>query len=239
MKGHVPNWRHLTLATNAGRLLRGRFTGLTIVLLTLTLIATLLPVGEMREILVDLAFSILLVFAVRSVSRPMRLATVIFAVPVFVGLWTLHYPASHIHRSTVFMLTTAFLAYLTFVILIDVLRDEAVTADTIVGAVCVYVLLGMGWGSAYALVEMLSPGSFVVSPALAAAAAWSVPTKPVAPLLQYYSLTTLATLGLGDITPLSSPARVLTAVEGLTGQLYLAVLIARLVGIQSSRARKE
>jgi hypothetical protein len=239
VKGHVPNWRHLTLATNAGRVLRGRFTGLTLILVALSLLATLLPPGELREILVDTTFSILLFFAVRSVSRPLRLATMILAVPLFVGLWTLHYPASPIHRTTVFALTTSFLAYLTFVILIDVLRDEAVTGDTIVGAVCVYFLLGVGWGNAYALVEMISPGSFVVSPALAAAGSWSVPTKPVTPLLQYYSFTTLATLGLGDITPLSAPARALTALEGLSGQLYLAVLIARLVGIHSARPRRE
>jgi len=56
------------------------------------------------------------------------------------------------------------------------------------------------------------------------------------PLLLYFSLTTLSTIGFGDITPLTLPARYAAVAEGITGQFYLAILVARLVGMQMSRA---
>ena len=56
------------------------------------------------------------------------------------------------------------------------------------------------------------------------------------PIFIYFSLTTLSTIGFGDITPLSLPARYVAVAEGITGQFYLAVLVARLVGMQMSRA---
>jgi hypothetical protein len=54
----------------------------------------------------------------------------------------------------------------------------------------------------------------------------------VFPILLYFSLTTLSTVGFGDITPLTLPARYAAVAEGITGQSYLAILVARLVGMQ-------
>jgi hypothetical protein len=56
------------------------------------------------------------------------------------------------------------------------------------------------------------------------------------PILIYFSLTTLSTIGFGDITPLSLPARYAAIAEGITGQFYLAILVASLVGMRISRA---
>ena len=57
----------------------------------------------------------------------------------------------------------------------------------------------------------------------------------VFPILVYFSLTTLSTVGLGDISPLTLQARYAAVTEGITGQLYLAILVARLVGMQMSQ----
>jgi hypothetical protein len=56
------------------------------------------------------------------------------------------------------------------------------------------------------------------------------------PIFLYFSLTTLSTVGFGDITPLTLQARYAAVAEGITGQFYLAILVARLVGMQMSRA---
>ena len=56
------------------------------------------------------------------------------------------------------------------------------------------------------------------------------------PILAYFSLTTLSTIGFGDITPVSLQARYAAVAEGITGQFYLAILVARLVGMQMSRS---
>ena len=117
-----------------------------------------------------------------------------------------------------------------------VLGDPVVTTDTVVGAICAYFLLAVTFGNAYALVEVLSPGSFLLTPALAADVHWSPPTSPITPVLQYFSFSTLTTLGFGDVTPLSRGARFLAVIEAIAGQLYLAILIARLVGIHTSRS---
>ena len=60
--------------------------------------------------------------------------------------------------------------------------------------------------------------------------------QQVIPVLIYFSLTTLSTIGFGDITPLTLQARYAAVAEGITGQFYLAILVARLVGMQMSQA---
>ena len=56
------------------------------------------------------------------------------------------------------------------------------------------------------------------------------------PVLGYFSLTTLSTIGFGDITPLTLQARYAAVAEGITGQFYMAILVARLVGMQMSQS---
>ena len=184
------------------------------------------------------AFTVLLLLAIRIVGQRLRVATVAFVVPTLIGHWIEHLSDSSIHRIVGLGLATVFLAFLTLVIMFAVFRDETVTFDTIFGAVCAYLLLGVTWGTAYALLVVISPDSLSVSPALAHASGWGEPISAFTPVLQYYSFTTLATLGYGDVSPLSPGARALSVMEGLGGQLYLAVLVARLVGIHTARALK-
>lgn len=233
--GHERGWWSPSVITPA-RLLSTRFTGLTIVLMIVLLSVSAINEKGLRDLVVGLGFSVLLLFAIRTVGRRLRILTLALAVPTFIGHWTLQLSNSLMLRATGFLLTSLFLAFLTMVILMAVLRDASITADTIVGAVCAYFLLGVTWGTAYALVALVSPGAFSVSPALATAAQWSAPSLPITPLMQYFSFITLSTVGFGDISPLSGGARTLTALEGITGQLYLAVLIARLVGMHTARS---
>jgi hypothetical protein len=118
-----------------------------------------------------------------------------------------------------------FYAYTTVVILLHVLKDREVTADTLCGAVCVYLLMGMTWMMAYVLLEGTQPGSFA-SPETALN--WSD--------LLYYSFATLTTVGYGDVAPLTSKARSLSFLEAVFGVLYVAVLISRLVGAYLARS---
>ncbi len=99
---------------------------------------------------------------------------------------------------------------------------EKVTADTLFGAVSIYLLMGITWAVTFRFLEFLEPNSFqgLVD---AEGARWSQ--------FLYLSLTTLTTLGYGDITPLSDPARVWANLEAITGVLYVAILVARLVSI--------
>jgi hypothetical protein len=108
------------------------------------------------------------------------------------------------------------------VLLLQVFRDGPVTHSRIQGAIAVYLLFGIGWAHAYHIAEFLHPGSFNTT---------AGPMTNVSDWV-YYSFVTLTTVGYGDITPVRPIARSLSIGEALTGQLYLAVLIARLVAME-------
>jgi voltage-gated potassium channel len=101
-------------------------------------------------------------------------------------------------------------------------------------AISVYLLLGFTWGLFYIVLHHVQPLAFNLGgpPAPDAGAT----EQKVFPILIYFSLTTLSTIGFGDITPMTLQARYAAVAEGITGQFYLAILVARLVGIQMSQA---
>lgn len=97
-----------------------------------------------------------------------------------------------------------------------------INTNRIVGAICVYLLLGVIWAMAYTLVDLASPGSFAgFSPTgdLGFDSEWL-----------YFSFVTMTTLGYGDILPVSATARGLAYMQAIVGQFYIAVLVAGLVG---------
>ena len=107
--------------------------------------------------------------------------------------------------------------------------------DAVLGACCVYLLLGIGWSGIYSLIEWAAPGSFNLPVAARAGAS----TGWIELELIYFSLITMTTVGYGDITPASDPARIVAAVEALLAQLYLAIIIARLVGMELVHRERE
>jgi voltage-gated potassium channel len=127
-----------------------------------------------------------------------------------------------------------FIVYVTLSELRSVLKHREVSAETICMAVSVYLLMGFAWGFLYAIIFQLNPDSFsglvVLKPGV------PIDFHPIFPVLGYFSLTTLSTVGFGDITPVSLQARYAAVAEGITGQFYLAILVARLVGMQMSRS---
>ncbi|MDV2482717.1 two pore domain potassium channel family protein [Methanoculleus sp. Wushi-C6] len=159
------------------------------------------------------------VYAVSNRRRQVVIAALL-AVPAF-GLGWLYIitgvPALGTAES---IFTLLFYAFTALICLLRVVSARRVTSDTISGAVSVYLLMGLTWATAYSLVETVNPGSFASSQP---DAAFTFPT------FIYYSFVTLATLGYGDITPLTDQARSLALLETVSGTLYIAVLIARLV----------
>jgi voltage-gated potassium channel len=118
------------------------------------------------------------------------------------------------------------IAFFAVSILGYVLRSGSVTVDRIFAAICVYTLIGFAWTFAHAFLEEIAPGSFASLPETG-------PTNDVARVLglRYFSFMTLTTVGYGDIIPRSPAARTMAVMEAVMGQLYLAVLVARLVGL--------
>ena len=105
-----------------------------------------------------------------------------------------------------------------------ILRSQSVTLELILGAINIYLMVGLAFALMFGLIEHLQPGSFS-----GLAEQMNVPD----PILNfvYFSFITLTTLGYGDITPLSQYATTASFTEAVFGQLYLAILVARLVGL--------
>ncbi len=118
-----------------------------------------------------------------------------------------------------------FYGSVTWVLLHYIFAMPRVTRDVLYAAVAVYLLLGAVFVALFGVVETLQPGSFLDN-----AAPVERPFLPWQTLI-YYSYATLTTLGYGDVLPLSGWARSLATLEAVIGVLYLAILMARLVGL--------
>jgi len=136
------------------------------------------------------------------------------------------------------LFSMAFLGLTIVLILAQVFASRRVTFNTIAGALCVYLLIGTCWAIGYSLLEVVEPGSFSINTLADADAAMRYGDE-YSLYSTYFSLVTLTTLGYGDITPLTPAARMSTAVEAIVGQLYLAVLVARLVGLHIAQAQAD
>ncbi len=124
-------------------------------------------------------------------------------------------------------------AFITLSELRSLLKQKEVTGETISMSISVYLLLGLTWGLLYIAINHLQPQAFSFGTSTASG---PLAEQQLFPVLVYFSLTTLATIGYGDITPVTLQARYAAVAEGITGQFYLAILVARLVGIYMSRS---
>ncbi len=134
--------------------------------------------------------------------------------------------------------TLAFIGFVLGVILHAVLEQRRVMLDTVLGGVCVYLLLAVFWVELYALVEALDPGSFRVGGKPLPEGAVDRQYASYGPF-SYFSLVTISTLGYGDIVPVTPVARMVASLEAVVGQLYLAIFVARLVGLHLAQDRDQ
>jgi hypothetical protein len=137
------------------------------------------------------------------------------------------------------VLLTLFLLYTTVTVLLRVFAEETVTTDTLSAALCVYLLMGYLWGSLYGLLFLLTPGGFQLPVGWTPAREQGIATDVPMNLMTYFSFTTLTTLGYGDVLPISGSARAAVILEAVLGHFYLAVLVARLVGLHIAGTRRQ
>jgi voltage-gated potassium channel len=153
---------------------------------------------------------------------------------------TLRFSADHWQNTSLLMvsqgLTFIIMVSVMIAILFEVLRAQTVSTDLVIGAVCLYLVIGLAWTFLYYSVYLFSPGAiFVAAPAnLTPSASETRFTE-----LLYYSFSALTTIGSSGEEPLTTMTRQLAVVESAMGQLYLAVLISRLVGFHTSTQAKK
>jgi len=172
-------------------------------LMTMVLLSAVLAVGGRRRTL---------------------LAAAVLVTPALVTTWIDRFRPGLLPGGLALAAAIVFLVFLIAHLLTFILRAPWVNAEVLCAAVATYLVIAILWAFAYTLVARLIPGSFD----------FTVKGDPYRSMAGfealYFSFSTLTTVGYGDIIPVSNPARMLAMMEATTGVLYVAVLIARLVG---------
>ena len=128
-----------------------------------------------------------------------------------------------IYHSAVLLLVS----FASLVILRNIFEQRVVRIDDVLGAVCGYLLAAGAWSNLFLLVEIFWPGSFSVGSGFGARLdTWHGRIA----VLSYVSLGSLTSLGSGVVVPIGLPATILTTLEAVFGQFYIAVVVAQLVG---------
>lgn len=176
-------------------------------------------------IVFDIALSLILVIGCFAVSRHKLTPwiAITLSIPMLLSIW-IDFPKLNMPQMEIVGSISGILYFMLIAgtILSFVFSSRSVTWEVISAALVVYLLLGTIWSFGYTLVDLLGPGSFNIADHLAGSDDLS---------FMYYSFITLTTVGYGDITPISGMARSLSMLEGIIGQSYMAVLVARLVGM--------
>jgi hypothetical protein len=217
-----------------GQLLGGRSLYLLFSLLLLFALDPLLSQGNAAIAVWELLLTLVTLTSIYTLGLHLHHARIagVLAVPVVVSLWAGFFIAGSQLDMVVLTLTAVFLIYTVTVVLFRVLSADTVTVDTISGALCAYLLLGVIWATMYALLYSVSPGAFSLADAIGPG---EVLSEPPMHLFLYFSFITQTTVGYGDIEPANALARSLAVLQAIIGQFYLAVLVARLVSQQVSR----
>ena len=208
---------------------KGRFLFLLISILCLLILDPIFKDFAGIRTLMDIFISTILISAVYAVSKKKHvlLTAVLLGLPFFASIWTDNFVKVPplIFVGEIFGIL--FMAFIVIVILSFIFREQEVTSNTIYAAIVVYLLIAIMWAFIYTVLESIHPGSFAISEGHIEAGR---------PLFIYYSFITITTLGYGDITPVTAPANSFALIEAVTGQIYLVVLVARLVGMHIAQS---
>ena len=187
------------------------------------------------ELIVSGLFSLVLLAGVLAVADRKRvlIIAIVLVTPAIAGRWINHFRPDLVPPPVFLVAALVLIAFVVANLLRFILRAPVVTGEVLCASISAYLMLGLIWTMAYWLVDQLTPGG-----------AFSFNTNAGTQSMNgfnafYFSFITLSTVGYGDITPLSRIARWLAALEAMTGLLYVAVLIARLVSLYSAPGSTE
>jgi len=159
-----------------------------------------------------------------SANKKSVIILLVLSLPWFLSEWFFMKSTNTVFLSFFFFL------YVTLTLFDMLIKSKDITPNTLYGAVCVYLMLGLLWASIYGLINELIPGSIFTGNLTDS----QLTTNEVI----YFSYTTLTTLGYGDITSMAPVGRILSVLEAIIGQLFIAFMVARLIAIYSSHSIK-
>ncbi len=187
-------------------------------------VAAFIEIDTTSGVIVSLIFAFVLLTAVRVVTAENRHRTIAY---ILASIWLvislIRIATQHEFSQVVAdLLFIAFCFFCVGVILRRIVTAKEVDFEVIFASISTYLLIAIIWAVSYDLIYFLSPEAF--SPAEDGA-------KLTLNHFIYFSLTTITTLGYGDITPASVPVGIWSTLEAATGVFYMAILVARLVSV--------
>lgn len=208
----------------------GALLAMLLILIALAPIST----GNESAIVVEIVFNLVLVIGAYSAAArkgnpwPFTVLTTVTLVWRWVALL---FEANTVDLGSMIM-TAVWLVFAVGIIAKTLFEQREADTNMIFAAVVVYLLAGVAFGQVFEVLEIVQPGSFSGVPQ-------GGHPRELGNSLIYFSLVCLTTIGYGDILPVSELARPLSVLEGVFGTLYLAVMIARLVGLHLQSGGKE
>lgn len=211
--------------------MQNKYTILLCIVLLNVISAPFFSQSDYFGLLSNITFSLIILTSALSVVGDKKLsqaASIALMLPCLFFVWYAYFYVLEEHMlmaSTV--IQAMFLAYISLLIILFIFRASVVTRDVVSAALVVYLFLAMFFAKLYLILELAYPGSFSISHE-------TICDNPG--LLRYFSMVTLSTLGYGDLSPVNDKSQTLAGMEAILGQIYLAVLIARLVAMQGVSA---
>jgi voltage-gated potassium channel len=182
--------------------------------------------GVLEEILL----SLVLIAGINAVGakRRTQVMAMVIAFPTLLCQWLTHFFPETIPGVLTLVGSAFFVGFVIGQLFLFVMRTTTVNSEVLYAAICVYLLFGMVFAILYELLVNVNPAAVVFSPPYPG----QMPMEGFTSL--YFSLQMLTTFDFGDIMPASNIARMMAIVESTVGTFYLAILVARLVGLYSA-----
>ncbi len=222
--GHDPNYKsYFSLAV----LKRNNLILLTCLIILILFLPGIS--GDARHWLVDIILSLIIIAGVSSLEfdkRTMKILSYFGAITLLL-IWTNSIMNLDIIKILNFIVTVCFIIYITINMIIHIAQSRKVTAVIILNAINSYLLMGIIGSFLFAITELVH--HFILGYNTRAIQFATDSGKEFHDFI-YFSFVTMTTLGYGDITPVSSLAKSMTLLISISGQLYLTILVATLVG---------
>ncbi len=205
----------------------GKQFGRVLVFLILYLfVSPFFPSGSTASLLVHFLLSVTLFLAAYAVQRNSQQRSIAMGLMALtlVTYWLGIFKLVPYSAEGALILFAGFYALLIYSLIRQLINSSHVTSGVLSGTMCLYLVIGLFWGTLYTLLEVLSPSAF-------SGALLENPGTSELHLFNYFSLVTLTSLGYGDITPQIPGAASLCQMQAIVGQFFTAVLVAWLVGM--------
>lgn len=205
------------------------FLGLLVSLILLLFMPGLF--SDYSGALISILFALVLIASLYLVAteRKHLIIGLTLAVPALLTHWSLPLLSETTRLTINACFQILFLSYVCTQIFTYLFRARKIESNVIYAALCLYLMLGLIWTFAYLLIEINSPGAIALKNEFDLLT--DNPRELIAEIM-YFSFVTITTLGYGDITPVSPLAQSLVIIQAFVGQIYVAIVIARLVGLQ-------